>query len=194
MTGDDAGARLRAAAERARAGSSSAFRALVDGSHETVFRLAVALTGDRDEAADVVQETYIRAWERIDGLRDPRAATAWISRIARNVAHDRRRGWWSRRRTPLDAASAERAAPGPAPAAADEALQEAERAAAVQRALARLPEKHRVVLLLREVEGMTYEEIAGALGLPVGTVESRLHRARQGLARRLAKAGQEEAG
>ncbi len=192
MTGDEVGTRLPDAAARARAGSTRAFRELVDGSHETVFRLAVALTGDRDEAADVVQETYIRAWERLDGLRDPGAATAWICRIARNVAHDRRRGWWSRVRAPLDAAWESRAVPETAAVAADEALEEAERAASVRRALAKLPEKHRVVLLLREVEGMAYEEIAAALGLPAGTVESRLHRARQGLARRLAKAGREE--
>lgn len=190
MTGDDAGARPRAAAERTRTDGAGEFRALVDGSHELVFRLAMALTGDRDEAADVTQETYLRAWERLDGLRDRGAATAWICRIARNVAHDRRRGWWSRVRAPLDAALAERPAPA---AGADEALEGAERAAAVRRALARLPEKHRVVLLLREVEGMSYEQIADALGLPVGTVESRLHRARRGLARRLAKAGGEEA-
>jgi len=190
MTGDD-GARLRVAAERARAGSTSAFRELVHGTHETVFRLAVALTGDRDEAADVAQDTYIRAWERMDELRDPAAAMGWLCRIARNVAHDRRRGWWSRLRAPRGHASEEREGPERS-LAADEALESAETAAAVRRAMERLPEKHRVVLHLREVEGMTYEEIAAALGVPVGTVESRLHRARQGLARRLAKAAQEE--
>jgi RNA polymerase sigma-70 factor (ECF subfamily) len=190
MTGDD-GARLRVAAERARAGSTSAFRQLVDGTHETVFRLAVALTGDRDEAADVVQDTYIRAWERMDELRDPAAAMGWLCRIARNVAHDRRRGWWSRLRAPRGHAFEEREGPERT-LAADEALESAETATAVRRAMERLPEKHRVVLHFREVEGMTYEEIADALGVPVGTVESRLHRARRGLARRLAKAAQEE--
>lgn len=192
MSADDAGARLRLAAERARGGNASAFRELVDRSHETVFRLAAALTGDRDEAADVVQETYIRAWEQIAELRDGAAATAWLGRIARNVAHDRRRSWWSRIRSPLDAAVEDRAGRERAAPGADAALEAAEEARAVRSAMARLPEKHRVVLRLREVEAMTYEDIAAALGLPVGTVESRLHRARRLLAERLSKAARRE--
>jgi RNA polymerase sigma-70 factor (ECF subfamily) len=192
MSADEAAARLRLAAERARGGNASAFRELVDRSHETVFRLAAAQTGDRDEAADVVQETYIRAWERIGDLRDGAAVTAWLARIARNAAHERRRSWWSRIRAPLDAAPEERLAGGGERPAADAALEAAERADAVRRALARLPEKHRAVLALREVEGMTYEDIAAALGVPVGTVESRLHRARRALAGRLEKAARRE--
>jgi RNA polymerase sigma-70 factor, ECF subfamily len=195
MRGDGPGAALRDAAARARAGDESAFRELVDRSHVTVFRLAAALVADRDEAADVVQETYIRAWERRKELRDSAAALGWLCRIARNVAQDRRRGWWHRVRAPFDAgldAALASAGPGEPP---DEALLARESAAAMQRALARLPEKHRVVLLLREVEGMTYEEIAEALALPVGTVESRLHRARKGLARAVGpwRRGEEDA-
>jgi RNA polymerase sigma-70 factor, ECF subfamily len=198
MGGDDAAARLRIAAERARDGSASAFRELVESSHERVFRLAAALTGDRDEAADVTQETYLRAWERKDELRDPSAVTGWLFRIARNVASDRRGSWWmrSRIRQPLDRATAERETSEREPAAdaldAHAALEGAESAGAIRRALRRLPEKHRVVLQLREVEGLTYEELAEALGVPVGTVESRLHRARAGLARRLAQLAKEE--
>ena len=186
MRADEAGARLRSALERARAGSASAFREVVEATHETVFRLAAALAGDRDEAADVVQETYIRAWERIDELRDAGAAPAWLCRIARNVAHDRRRGWWSRVRAPLEEAR-ERAVPDPP----DAALEAAQTAGAVRAAMRRLPERQRVVLALREIEGMSYEEIAVAVGVPVGTVESRLHRARAALARRLAKLREE---
>ncbi|HET8541300.1 MAG TPA: sigma-70 family RNA polymerase sigma factor [Anaeromyxobacter sp.] len=183
MSGDDAAARLRAAADGARAGDPQAFRALVAETHETVFRLAAALVSDRDEAADVTQETYVRAWGRIGELRDGAAALGWLCRIARNVAHDRRRSWWSRIRAPLDAAAREVA---PRERDPDASLAAAERGDAVRAALARLPEKHRVVLALREIEGLSYGEIAAALGVPVGTVESRLHRARAALARRLA--------
>ncbi|HEX9053138.1 MAG TPA: RNA polymerase sigma factor [Anaeromyxobacter sp.] len=182
MSGEDAAARLRTAADGARAGDPEAFRALVAETHAIVFRLAAALVSDRDEAADVTQEAYVRAWGRIDELRDGAAALGWLCRIARNVAHDRRRSWWSRVRAPLDALSGEAA---PAEGAPDAALASAERAAAVRAALAKLPEKHRVVLALRELEGLSYDEIAGATGVPVGTVESRLHRARAALARRL---------
>jgi RNA polymerase sigma-70 factor (ECF subfamily) len=182
VRGDDAGARLRAAADGARAGDPEAFRTLVAETHATVFRLAVALVSDRDEAADVTQETYVRAWGRIDELRDGAAALGWLCRIVRNVAHDRRRSWWSRLRAPLEALSGEAA---PAERAPDAALASAERSSAVRAALAKLSEKHRVVLALREVEGLSYEEIAEATGVPLGTVESRLHRARAALARRL---------
>ncbi len=78
MTGDDAGARLRAAAARARAGDAEGFRALVEATHATVFGLAAALMRDRDAAADVTQETYVRAWGRIEELRDGAAALGWL--------------------------------------------------------------------------------------------------------------------
>jgi RNA polymerase sigma-70 factor (ECF subfamily) len=183
VTEEEAGARLRAAADGARAGDAEGFRALVDATHATVFRLAAALVSDRDEAADVTQETYVRAWGRIEELRDGGAALGWLCRIARNVAHDRRRSWWSRIRAPLDALAGEAAPREDGP---DAVLAAAERADAVRAALAKLPDKHRVVLALRELEGLSYDEIAAALGVPVGTVESRLHRARGALARRLA--------
>ncbi len=184
MSGDGVPADLRLAVERVRAGDPAAFREVVGATHGTIFRLAAALVADRDEAADVVQETYIRAWDARGTLRDGDAALGWLCRIARNVAHDRRRSWWSRR-APLEAAALD-ARPAERNLPADEALAAAESARAVGRAMAALPEKHRVVLALREVEGLSYEEIAVALGVPIGTVESRLHRARAGLGRRLA--------
>ena len=189
MSGDDAGARLRAAADGARAGDPEAFRVLVAETHATVFRLAAALVSDRDEAADVTQETYVRAWGRIDELRDGAAALGWLCRIARNVAHDRRGSWWSRVRAPLEAIAGVAA---PREAGPDASFAAAERAEAVRAALAKLPEKHRVVLALREFEGLSYEEIAAATGVPRGTVESRLHRARAALARRLSGLRAEE--
>jgi RNA polymerase sigma-70 factor (ECF subfamily) len=189
VSGDDAGARLRAAADGARAGDPEAFRVLVAETHATVFRLAAALVSDRDEAADVTQETYVRAWGRIEELRDGAAALGWLCRIARNVAHDRRGSWWSRVRAPLEAIAGVAA---PREAGPDASFAAAERAEAVRAALAKLPEKHRVVLALREVEGLSYEEIAAATGVPRGTVESRLHRARAALARRLSGLRAEE--
>lgn len=167
-------------AERTREGDAGAFRELVAATTDRIYRLAHHLMRDRDEAEDVVQETFIRAWQRRGDLRDPAAVMPWLSRIARNAARDRLR-WWRRRpekaRTEVEPAGA--ATP------ADHALIGAERAAEVRRALDVLSEKHRVILLLREVEDMSYEQIAELLGVPVGTVESRLHRARAALAARL---------
>jgi len=169
-------------AERTRDGDPAAFRQLVDATSERIYRLAFHLMRDRDEAEDVVQETYIRAWQRRGDLRDPHAVVPWLSRIARNSARDRLR-WWRRRpdRARVEVESAAAVPP------ADAQLVEAERAAEVRRALDVLSEKHRVILLLREVEDMSYEQIAELLGLPLGTVESRLHRARAALASKLEK-------
>jgi RNA polymerase sigma-70 factor (ECF subfamily) len=186
---------LAAIAARARAGERAALRELVEKSAPRIYRLALRVLGDPDEADDVVQETYIRAWERIDELRDPSAVMGWLSRIARNAARDRLRWWKRRRRESFDEAGAALAhlveQAGSAPLA-DEALAAAETGAAVARAVAALPDKHRVVLLLREADGMSYEEIAESLGIAVGTVESRLHRARAALARRLRRLVTEE--
>lgn len=186
---------LAAIAARARAGERAALRQLVEKSAPRIYRLALRVVGDPDEADDVVQETYIRAWERIDELRDPSAVMGWLSRIARNAARDRLRWWKRRRRESFDEAGAALAhlvaQAGSAPLA-DEALAAAETGAAVARAVAALPDKHRLVLLLREADGMSYEEIAESLGIAVGTVESRLHRARAALARRLRRLVTEE--
>jgi RNA polymerase sigma-70 factor, ECF subfamily len=186
---------LAALAERARGGEPSAFRELVAATTSRIYRLALRIVGDPDEADDVVQETYIRAWGRIEELRDPSVVMSWLTRIAGNASRDRLR-WWKRRpRESFDEAGAALAAlvhdaqRAPLP---DEALVAAETAAAVSRAVAALPDKHRVVLLLREADGMSYEEIAGSLGIAVGTVESRLHRARAALARRLQRLTRED--
>jgi len=186
---------LAAVAVRARAGEAEGFRELVALSLPRIYRLARRIVADSDEADDVVQETYIRAWARIGELRDPTAAAAWLSRIARNAARDRLR-WWKRRpRAAFDETSpalldlVAQGQRGPLP---DEALASAQVRAEVAAHVAALPDKHRVVLLLREVDGMSYEEIAEALGIAIGTVESRLHRARAALARRLARLAREE--
>ncbi len=195
-TAEASGGDVAAAAARARAGERDGFRDLVELSSPRIYRLALRVLGDPDEADDVVQETYMRAWGRMEELRDPAAAMGWLSRIARNAARDRLR-WWKRRpRESFDEAALPLARAlanldGPLPA--DEALASAQMSAAVAGAVAALPDKHRVVLLLREADGMTYEEIADSLGIAVGTVESRLHRARAALARRLQKLVKEEA-
>jgi len=190
-TAEQDGATLAACATRAQGGDRLAFRELVQGSHAALFRLALYLTGDGDEAQDITQETYLRAWTHLDQLRDPALVQAWLARIVRNVAEDRRRWWRRRRAVRLDAGLlpeleevAARAAPSMSPS---DLLLAAEQASGLRDAVARLPDKLRVVLLLRDLEGASYEQIATLLELPLGTVESRLHRARQALTRRLAR-------
>lgn len=181
---------IAALAAQASAGDERAFRRLVDASHRTVYRLAFRLLGDAAAAEDVVQETFLRTWQGLPALRDPQAALGWICRIARNVARDRQRAQYRRPATSLDVPRNEDqeplrdrlAHPDPGP---EDRLGSAELGRLVQEALAGLKEKHRLVLTLREIDDMSYEEIAAALGCRLGTVESRLFRARAALARRL---------
>jgi RNA polymerase sigma-70 factor, ECF subfamily len=178
----------------AQRGDAASFRRVIDASHAQVYRLAVRLLGSTNDAEDVVQDTYVRAWSSLDELRDPAAVVAWLLRIARNLARDRMRWYRRRRAEALDDLSPDiqpRLAT-PAGRRADELLISAEVRASVQKALHAVAAKHRVVLLLREVDGMSYDEIAATLGIPVGTVESRLHRARKALARKLTSLARKE--
>jgi RNA polymerase sigma-70 factor (ECF subfamily) len=185
-------------AEVARLGQSSAqgdrdaFRALVGAVHPTVYRLALRIVGRESDAEDVTQETFVRAWQALDTVRDFTATYGWICRIARNAAYDRVRKQGRRPDVSLDAPVGEGLsalvdllatdAPDPERAADSRELQ-----ALINAAVAALKEKHRLVVLLRERDNMSYEEIAHALGCRVGTVESRLFRARKALAKKLEK-------
>ncbi len=177
-------------ARQAAGGDRKAFRALVDRTHQTVYRVALRILNDSAGAEDVVQETYVRAWQGLAKVRDPLAVYGWICRIARNVATDQLRSRGRKRALSLDFPVGEGqsplvellAHPGAGP---EGRLGDAEVAKAVRDAIASLKEKHRLVLTLRELDGMSYEELAIALGCSMGTVESRLHRARKGLARKL---------
>jgi RNA polymerase sigma-70 factor (ECF subfamily) len=170
-------------AARARGGDLAAFRELIRLTTARLFRIAVYMVGDRDEADDLVQETFIRAWGRMDDLREPAAALAWLAGITRNAARDRLRS--RHRRARLVESERDRIVDNPAGQRPDDNLAAAQLGAAVRRAVDDLADKYRMVLLLREVDGMSYEQVAQLLDLPVGTVESRVHRARAALGRRL---------
>ncbi len=176
-------------------GDEQAFRALVERTSRLIYRLALRYVGSAAEAQDVVQDTYIKAWQNLSTLRDRGAVVGWLCRVCRNVATDRLRA--SRRRPAVEPGAADlsprldrvaSSAPDP-----EERLARAEAGAAMAALLGELREKHRVVLLLHEVDGMTSEEIAVALGCPIGTVESRLHRARLALAGKLERAARRRA-
>lgn len=172
------------------AGDRTAFRELVQATHGNVYRLALRLGCSPTEAEDVVQESYVRAWQSLATVRDPAAVVGWLFRVARNLSLDRRRSSSRRRVRSLDAPIGEGDLPlveqMPNPEAGPEQrVDAAEVSERVRTALAGLKEKYRVILMLRELDGLAYEEIAESLGIALGTVESRIFRARQELARKL---------
>jgi RNA polymerase sigma-70 factor (ECF subfamily) len=163
--------------EAARRGDRDAFERLVRETHRSVYSLAYRIVGSHDDAADVTQETYIRVWRSLRGFRGDAAFGTWLFRIATNAAlsHVRR----APRTEPLDA-HAERSVADP--------VEERIDADAVEAALARLPDGQRAAVVLKDVYGLTCEEIGKQLGVTEGAVKVRLFRARQRLADELARA------
>jgi RNA polymerase sigma-70 factor, ECF subfamily len=159
-------------------GSSAAFEPLVRRHEGPALVVARSLLGDPDEAADVVQDAFVRAYRTMGRLRPGSAFGPWFRAILRNLCLDRLRSP-VRRGQSLDERVID-ARVWSEPIAA-RAAEKGELAAAVQAALARLSAEHREVLVLKEMEGLGYQEIAAALGVPKGTVGSRLFHARAAL-------------
>lgn len=151
------------------------------GYSRQVFLLCFGLTGNRADAEDLAQETYLRACRHPDRLPNGDGARAWLCRVARNVCLDHLR----RRRFEHG-----RAKPTGRPETTDDPHADfvrREQSAALSRALERLPRRLREVVVLREYGELSYEEIARALEIELGTVMSRLHRARRKLAEEMRK-------
>ncbi len=158
---------------RAKRGDLEAFEELVRTFQADVYRFALYMTRDRALAEDVTQETFLRAFRFIRGYRGDSKFSSWLLRIARNCSIDelrRRRG--------------DRPDPGGEPIAATIADPVAR--AELEAALASVSDEHRESFLLTEVLGLSYQEAADVLGVRVGTVKSRMFRARQALSRALA--------
>jgi RNA polymerase sigma-70 factor (ECF subfamily) len=170
-----------------RAGDTTAFARLVERHEGMVFNLSARLLGDPEEARDVAQEVFLQVYRMLGRFEGRSSLKTWIYRIAVNQCHNRRRFWHRRRRDRedgLDAVTVEAAGARGGSSPYEEARLH-ERARRVQAALLGLSFEHRSVLVLREVEGLTCEEVAGALGVPEGTVKSRLSRAREAMRQRL---------
>ncbi len=159
------------------AGNSSAFGRLVTKYQDRLFNTLVHVVGSPEEARDVCQDAFVQAFVKLRSFQRCSAFYTWLYRIAFNVAISRRR-----RQRPAMSIEQGRELTGDEPLARDggpaERIERQERVMQVQVALAALSEEFRAVLVLREMEGHCYETIAEMLELPVGTVRSRLHRAR----------------
>ncbi|HXV93655.1 MAG TPA: sigma-70 family RNA polymerase sigma factor [Pseudonocardia sp.] len=166
---------------------SAAFRRYVEPELPVLYRVALALAGQHADAEDLVQDTLIRAYRAVDRF-DGEHPRAWLLTILRNTHRNR-----LRTRLPAllqdgddDAGLLDRAGEG---RSAEDVVVDAQFEAVVADALTTLPTAHRVVVQLVDVDGLSYAEAADALGVPRGTVMSRLHRARARIRTRLVDAG-----
>jgi RNA polymerase sigma-70 factor (ECF subfamily) len=173
-------------AARLRAKDPEALREVVALFAGRITSVVSNLVHDRDAVDDVVQETFVKAFYRIRSFHGDSGLYTWLYRVAVNAAKDHLKRMRRRPAAPLDEEVRPLAAPG---APALERLEDRERRVRVRAAMDALPPKFRTVLVLREVEGLRYDEIADVLALSVGTVESRLFRARQRLLVRLRREG-----
>jgi RNA polymerase sigma-70 factor (ECF subfamily) len=185
VTWSDVGGRESALVQRCSAGDEMACTELVGEHQRMVFQLAMNLLGDRDEALDLSQEVFLRVFRTIHRFRGQSSLRTWIYRIAVNQARNRHRFWRRRHRADQVSLDEHLATHGDfvseGDATPERVLAQKELAARLQAALDRLPFDQRTAIVLREIDGLSYEEIGFSLGVAVGTVKSRLTRARQAL-------------
>jgi len=179
----DVGGREATLVQRCADGDEAACAELVAEHQRMVFQLAMNLLGERDEALDLSQEVFLRVFRTIHRFRGQSSLRTWIYRIAVNQARNRHRFW--RRRHRADQVSLDQHIEthgelvSTGESTPDRVLAQKELAERLQHALDQLPFDQRTAIVLREIDGLSYEEIAFSLGVAIGTVKSRLTRARQ---------------
>jgi RNA polymerase sigma-70 factor (ECF subfamily) len=175
---------------RAQAGELAAFDELIGRHSGRMFQLAFGLLGNRQDAEEVVQDTFVRAYRNLAGFRGEASFSTWLYRIATNLARNKYQ--WNRRRgaevnfslsamspNMEDQGHQEDMAPPDESMGPDRIIEQGELAGSIAAAVNRLPEALREVMVLRHVEDLPYERIAEICGVRLGTVKSRLSRARE---------------
>jgi RNA polymerase sigma-70 factor (ECF subfamily) len=161
-------------------GDEAAFEALVTHYHRVLFTVALRMLGDYEDARDATQNTFIKAFQKLDTFDHQHRFFSWIYRILVNECLNARRG-----KPFMQGLDDEM----PGKDKPDESLELAERQRRVRRAILALPPEYREVIVLRHFAALSYDEMAQALSIPLRTVKSRLHTARQRLLRALAELG-----
>ena len=181
--------------ERALAGDHDAFGELVRRWERRIYALTYGILGREEDARDATQETFIAAYRNLGGFRGDAKVSSWLHRIAVNQCITRQRRVKVRGETSLEGEAEVYGAQFAAPAHESPAriVEGRERTTAVRRAVATLPAELREVLLMKEFEELTFQEIADALGVPLSTVKSRLYTALKQLRLRLEKFSAEAA-
>lgn len=171
---------------RARDGDAAAFGQLVEAYEKRVFNLAYRMCGNREDAADLAQEALVRAYRAMRRFREQAQFSTWLYRIVVNVCLDYQRSRMRHPTVSLDEPVAGDDGDIPRQIEADildpsAEYERMETQETVHRAIGKLNEDHRAVVVLRDIQGLAYEEIADVLGVALGTVKSRLNRARMAL-------------
>lgn len=178
---------------RARTGDQEAFERLVLDNQNRVYSLAVRMVGDREEAADLAQEAFLKAWQGLRTFQGESSFSTWVYRLATNVCIDHLRRRQRRREVEnpvsLDDEDSGWAEPADISQDPHRQLEAAERSRALERGLQQLSEPQRQILVMRELSGLSYQEIGAALELDLGTVKSRLARSRLALRKILLEDG-----
>ena len=181
--------------ERLRAGDRTAYEQFVGEYHQMVYGLALRLMGDIEEARDVTQETFLKVFRHLAGFREEAGLKTWIYRITINQASNRKR-WWRRRKKDWTVSLDQSVSSNDDSLKIGDTLRDCrqtpeQQAIAHQRdkqlmlALGQLKHDYRVAVVLRDIEGLSYEEIAETLAISLGTVKSRIARGREDLRQRL---------
>ena len=175
--------------ETALAGDPEAFGEIVRRWERRIYALTYGILGREDDARDATQETFIAAFRNLGGFRGDAKVSSWLHRIAVNQCITRRRRAKVRGETSLEADVEENGAQFASPLSDSPALsaEERERGVAVRRAVNSLPPELRSVVVMKEFEDLTFQEIADTLGVPLSTVKSRLYTALKQLRMRLEK-------
>lgn len=173
---------------RVASGDDQAFATLVETYQHRIYNFCARMLGDTSEAEDLAQDVFLALYKNASEFREESSFTTWLYRIARNQTLNRikyleRRGRTARRS--LEEVGEDRL--GSSGGDPYDLLEEREASLLLQEAIAELPEQQRLVLVLRDIEGRAYEEIGEITGLAIGTVKSRIHRARSALAERLSR-------
>lgn len=175
---------------RARSGDDRALQALVDRHYRNVFNLAFRLSNNYDDAQDIAQEAFIRVYNALPNFRGDANFTTWLYRIVKNVFLDERKKQKVRSHNSLEEmvdledSSVSRQVEDPAPGPGW-MVEQNEQADVVRKAVLTLPKNQRLMIALYHFEHRSYDEIAEIMGLPIGTVKSRLNRARLALKNKL---------
>lgn len=172
--------------ERAKRGDVAAFEQLIGQYEKKVFNEAYRLTGNREDAFDIAQEAFVKVYTSLPDFRGDSSFSTWLLRIVRNACFDelrkrkRERSASLQETVAMEDGAMERqfadSTDGP-----EQALERVETQRVVQQSISRLEEEYRVVLVMRDIQGYSYNEIADSLGINLGTVKSRLNRARNAL-------------